>query len=60
MMLSVPWWVIIVILLIGFTGYMAFRARNAETKLKEHYIEQEGKIYMERLESEREKRQRSS
>ncbi len=60
MMLSVPWWILVVFLLIVFTGYMAFRTMRAETKLKEHYIEREGQVYMERLERERMKRQQSS
>lgn len=54
--LGVPWWIIIVICFIFISGYMAFRAMQAERKLEQHFIEEEGNIYMERLEEERKKR----
>lgn len=40
--LPFPWWVPVVILFIIFSGYMAFRAMQAEKRLEQHYIEQEG------------------
>ncbi|MFU0788671.1 sporulation YhaL family protein [Cerasibacillus sp. JNUCC 74] len=54
MILGVPWWVFMMIILIFFSGYMAFRGMRAERKMEEHFIEQEGEIYMERLRKERE------
>lgn len=55
---SIPIWVIAVILLIFFSGYMALRAMLAERKLDQQFIEREGKIYMERIREDRLKRQR--
>lgn len=57
MIAGVPWWVIGVIILIFFSGYMAYRTSVAERKLIDHYIEQEGQVYMERIEKERKKRE---
>lgn len=56
MILGMPWWVLVIILFIFFSGYMSFRAMRAERELEQHYIEQEGKIYMQRMEEEREER----
>jgi hypothetical protein len=53
MILGIPWWVFMFILLIFFSGYMAFRAMRAEKKLDEQFIESEGKIYMDRIRKER-------
>lgn len=64
MIIGVPWWVFAMILLIFLSGYMAFRAMLAERELDQKYIEREGKVYMDRMEAERQfkesKRQRSS
>jgi len=56
--LGVPWWVFITILLIFLSGYMAFRAMRAEQKLEQQFIEEEGQRYIERMEEERESRQK--
>lgn len=53
MILGVPWWVFMFILLIFFSGYMAFRAMMAEKKIEQQFIEQEGNIYMERIRQKR-------
>lgn len=55
-MSSIPIWVFVVILLIFLSGYMALRAFIAERKIDQQFIEQEGKIYMERIQKERVKR----
>lgn len=64
MIVGVPWWVLAMILFIFLSGYMAFRAMHAERKLEAQFIEREGKIYMDRMEAERQikegKRQQSS
>ncbi|MFD2761066.1 sporulation YhaL family protein [Lentibacillus juripiscarius] len=57
MILGLPWWVFMMILFIFLSGYMAFRAMRAEQKLEKHYIEQEGKVYIDRIRQEREQRQ---
>lgn len=60
MILNIPWWVIVMILFICFSGYMAYRAMRAERRLEQQFIEREGEIYMERIRQERERRQQSS
>jgi len=58
MILGVPWWVLAVILLIFFSGYMAFRAMVAERKLEQQNAEREGKIFIERMIKEKEQREK--
>ncbi|TRM11834.1 SigE-dependent sporulation protein [Lentibacillus cibarius] len=58
MIFGMPWWVFMIILFIFLTGYMAFRAMRAERKLENHYIEQEGQVYIDRIEQEREQRRK--
>lgn len=58
MFAAVPWWIMLMILFILFSGYMAFRAMRAERRLENHYIEREGNVYMERIEKERQIRNR--
>ncbi|MFC3040689.1 sporulation YhaL family protein [Virgibacillus xinjiangensis] len=60
MILGVSWWVYVVIFLIFFSGVMSYRAMQAERKLEEEAAEQEGKIYMERMEIERDRRRQGS
>lgn len=57
MIAGIPWWVFIMIIFIFLSGYMAFRAMRAERELEQRFIENEGKIYMERMEAEKQKRQ---
>ncbi|MBO8156177.1 MAG: sporulation YhaL family protein [Bacillaceae bacterium] len=51
-----PWWVLLIMALILFSGYQTFKAMRAERKLEQEFIEREGQIYMERIRREREKR----
>ncbi|GAB3060582.1 sporulation YhaL family protein [Virgibacillus ainsalahensis] len=57
MILGMPWWVLMVIFLIFLSGSMAFRAMQAERELLQESIEREGRVYMDRLEEEKAKRQ---
>lgn len=56
MIAGLPWWVYMMILFIFLSGYMAFRAMRAERELDDHYIEHEGRVYMDRIEEEKERR----
>ncbi|MFZ3577317.1 sporulation YhaL family protein [Virgibacillus sp. DJP39] len=58
MIIGVPWWVFMMILFIFLSGYMAYRAMSAEKRLEQQFIEREGKIFIDRIEKEREKKQR--
>lgn len=53
-MFGIPIWVYGTIVLIFLCGYMAFRAMRAEQKLEQQFIEEEGSIYIKRMEEERE------
>jgi len=57
---SIPWWIFVVLVFICFSGYMSFRAANAERKLEQHFIEREGEIYMERMKQEKASRGHST
>ena len=56
-MLPFPWWILLIILFICFSGYMTIRSMRAEKRLEQHYIESEGQIYMERIRQERHRKQ---
>lgn len=60
MLFNIPWWIIVIALFIFISGYMAYRANRAERKLDQHFIEKEGSIYVERMQSERERRKESA
>ncbi|MEC5423701.1 sporulation YhaL family protein [Virgibacillus sp. C22-A2] len=57
MIVGVPWWVLMMIIFIFLSGYMALRAMRAERLLEQQFIEREGRVYMDRLEAERELKQ---
>ncbi|UJL47565.1 sporulation YhaL family protein [Virgibacillus sp. NKC19-16] len=56
MILGVPWWVFVMIICIFLSGYMAFRTMRADQRLQQQFIEREGKVYMDRMEAERQYR----
>jgi rRNA processing protein Gar1 len=47
----------LIVLGIVISGYMFVRTTKKERELEQFYIEQEGKIYLEKIEQERKKRQ---
>ena len=60
MLFGIPLWIYIMIAFIFFRGYMAHRAIQADKKREQQYIENEGKIYMKRIEEERKKKERKT
>ncbi|GAF22276.1 hypothetical protein JCM19047_2017 [Bacillus sp. JCM 19047] len=44
-----PWWTYLLILGIVFSGYQWIRALKEEKEIDEDFIEQEGNVYMERI-----------
>ncbi|AST90480.1 sporulation YhaL family protein [Sutcliffiella cohnii] len=50
------WFIFLLIVGICFSGYMTVRTAKDEREKEDVIIEQEGKLYMERLEKEKEKR----
>ncbi|MBB3907607.1 sporulation YhaL family protein [Anoxybacillus rupiensis] len=59
-MLSLPWWIYIVISGIIFSGYMTVRTAAKEREIDEAFIEKEGEIYMQRIREEKMRRQQQS
>ncbi|KXZ20810.1 sporulation protein [Bacillus nakamurai] len=55
-MLFFPWWVYLCIIGIIFSAYKLFATAKEEEKLDQSFIEKEGRIYIERMEQERERR----
>ncbi|MDQ0247186.1 hypothetical protein J2S09_004827 [Bacillus fengqiuensis] len=55
-MLTLPFWVYLVVMGIFFSGFMAIRTGQKEREIDDVYIEKEGQVYIQRMEVEREKR----
>ncbi|MEH7381575.1 sporulation YhaL family protein [Bacillus sp. JJ1533] len=55
-MLSVPWFVYVALFGVLFSAYMVIRTTREERKIEDSYIEQEGHVYIERMNEEKEKR----
>ncbi|WP_453990623.1 sporulation YhaL family protein [Bacillus nitroreducens] len=55
-MLSVPWFVYVALFGVLFSAYMVIRTTREERKIEDSYIEQEGNVYIERMNDERERR----
>ncbi|GAF12264.1 hypothetical protein JCM19046_3232 [Bacillus sp. JCM 19046] len=51
--LASPWWIYLLIAGIGFSGYMWVKTMRDENEVDQEWIEQEGNVYMERIEEAR-------
>ncbi|WP_101843408.1 sporulation YhaL family protein [Halobacillus sp. Marseille-P3879] len=58
MIVGLPVWVFFCIILIFVSGIMAYRAMRAEQKLEQQFIEKEGKVYLNRMEEEKQQREK--
>lgn len=56
MLFGMPIWVFFCIVFIFVSGYMAIRAMRAEHQVEQHFIEKEGQVYINRIEEERDRR----
>ncbi|KAA0547519.1 SigE-dependent sporulation protein [Bacillus sp. BGMRC 2118] len=56
-MITVPWWIYVVITGVGVSGVMMVKTGKREREMRQFYIEREGQVFMERMKHEREKRQ---
>ncbi|WP_425351382.1 sporulation YhaL family protein [Cytobacillus eiseniae] len=54
--MTIPFWVYFVIVGILISAYMAVKSGREEREMENESIELEGRVYMERLEKEREAR----
>ncbi|WP_070808101.1 sporulation YhaL family protein [Halalkalibacter okhensis] len=55
-LLSSPWWVYFVLAGILLSGYLSIKYSLEDKRTEQEWIENEGNIYMQRLEEERERR----
>ncbi|AXF57717.1 hypothetical protein DT065_18240 [Salicibibacter kimchii] len=53
---TIPWWVTVVILAAIVSGYMWIRTSLEDRKAEAEWIEQEGRVYIRRMEHERQQR----
>ncbi|MBP3951458.1 sporulation YhaL family protein [Bacillus suaedae] len=56
LLISSPWWVYFVLAGIVASGYLAVKYTLEDHESEQEWIEQEGNVYMERLEKERQQR----
>ncbi|KGX85277.1 sporulation YhaL family protein [Pontibacillus litoralis] len=54
---GMPWWVLLIIAIIIYSGYMAFRSIKEEKQMERNFIEQEGRKYMKRIEEARKEKE---
>lgn len=53
---SFPWWLYFVLAGIVYSGYKTMQLTAEEKKIDQIHIEEEGRVYVERMEEERERR----
>ncbi|SDI84439.1 Sporulation protein YhaL [Natribacillus halophilus] len=53
---TIPWWVTAVIVAAVISGYMWIRTSLEEKRAEAEWIEQEGSVYIRRMEHERQQR----
>ncbi|MFK3961392.1 sporulation YhaL family protein [Guptibacillus hwajinpoensis] len=53
---SFPWWLYFVLAGIVYSGYKTMQLTAEERKIDQIHIEEEGRVYVERMEEERERR----
>ncbi|MCM3161993.1 sporulation YhaL family protein [Metabacillus litoralis] len=55
-MFVMPWWIYLCIIGILVSGYMAFKTARQDKQIDDTFIEQEGQVYLDRIEQERQKK----
>ncbi|MCA0989196.1 sporulation YhaL family protein [Alkalihalobacillus algicola] len=56
---SLPWWIYFVLAGIIYSGYKSMTLTVEDRKVDQIHIEEEGKIYVKRMEDERERRKKA-
>jgi hypothetical protein len=56
-MLTLPWWIYLVVVGIVSSGIMMVKTGKMDRKMQQFYIEREGQVFIERIKYEKEKRQ---
>lgn len=56
-LLASPWWVYLVLIGIFLSGYLSFKYSLEDKQVEKEWIEQEGNVYIERIQQEKEARE---
>jgi uncharacterized protein (UPF0128 family) len=56
LLVGMPWWGYMLMFGILFSGYMVLRTSIEERRMDEQWIEQQGEVYIKRMEQEKEER----
>ncbi|WP_456276033.1 sporulation YhaL family protein [Bacillus sp. AK128] len=59
-MITIPWWIYLVVTGIVGSGIMMVQTGKKERKMQQFYIEREGQVFIERIKYEREKRKQQT
>ncbi|WP_276528445.1 sporulation YhaL family protein [Pseudalkalibacillus hwajinpoensis] len=57
---SFPWWLYFVLAGIIYSGYKTMQLTAEERKVDQIHIEEEGRVYVERMEDERKRRKQAT
>ncbi|MDQ0484680.1 sporulation YhaL family protein [Guptibacillus hwajinpoensis] len=57
---SFPWWLYFVLAGIVYSGYKTMQLTVEERKVDQIHIEEEGRVYVERMEEERKRRKQAT
>ncbi|MFX3618176.1 MAG: sporulation YhaL family protein [Sporolactobacillus sp.] len=57
---NVAWWVYLVVAGILFSGYQAFTLSKADKEIDDDWNEEQGDVYLKRMEAEKKKRHQSN
>ncbi len=55
-LLASPWWLYLVVIGIGTSGYMTVKYSLEDKRYEKEWIESEGNVYIERMKLEKERR----
>ncbi|TLS38333.1 SigE-dependent sporulation protein [Pseudalkalibacillus caeni] len=58
-MASVPWWIYFVLAGIVYSGYKVATLTIEDRKVDQNFIEEEGKVFIERMEDEKKRRHKT-
>ncbi|WLR51470.1 sporulation YhaL family protein [Bacillus tianshenii] len=53
---TLPWWIYLVTAGIAFSGFMTIKTKKEDEHIDMQFIEQEGEVYIRRMEQEKERR----
>lgn len=57
---TAPWWIHVVMVGIVISGFLSLKYSLQDKQFDDEWIEKEGEVYIERMEKERKKKERSN